>query len=248
MNNRSRQDLERQHFDVLANASGEIWWGSTTQAGMKRLERRAKLVKQQLGRYTDPKVLELGCGTGAFTRYILQELPDLDLTAFEISPECVRIAAERYGHFKNVKFICKDATCDSADSRMFDVVIGNSVLHHLALRSSLERCFHLLRPKGSILFFEPNMMNPQIAIEKNIRFIGKMLQNTPDETAFFRWSLDKALRETGFTGVRVIPFDFLHPIIPSKLIGVFTKIGDVLEATPILKEFSGSLLITAVKP
>lgn len=247
MDKRLGQDIEREHFDALAQAKGEIWWGSTSKAGIRRLERRAKLVKQKLGCYADPKVFELGCGTGAFTKYILEELPCLDLTACDISSECIRIASERYSHFKNAKFLVSDVTLNSTDLGKFDAIIGNSVLHHLPIKVSLEYCFQLLKHEGGIIFFEPNMLNPQIAIEKNIHFIGKMLQNTKNETAFFRWGLKKTLKEVGFGSITVAPFDFLHPIIPFKLVNFFDKIGGMIETIPILKEFSGSLLITAIK-
>ncbi len=248
MDKKSSQDIEREHFDALAQAMGETWWGSTTKAGIKRLERRAGLLKENLSRYNNPKVFELGCGTGAFSKYILNELPYLDLTACDISPQCIKIASERYGNYKNAKFLVSDVTMDPPSLNTYDVIIGNSVLHHLPIKISLEYCFRLLRPGGSIIFFEPNMLNPQIAIEKNIFFIGKMLQNTENETAFFRWSLRKTLQRMGFKKISVAPFDFLHPIIPPKFINFFDKLGRKIETVPILKEFSGSLLITAVKP
>ncbi|MBF0328685.1 MAG: methyltransferase [Nitrospirae bacterium] len=247
MNNRLNQDIEREHFNALACEKGEIWWGSTTKAGIKRLERRAKLLKQNLTHLNNPKVFELGCGTGAFSRYILSELPSLDLTSCDISTECIRIASKRYSSYKNAKFLVSDITMKPSSLGVFDVVIGNSILHHLPIRSSLIYCMQILKPGGIIMFFEPNMMNPQIAIEKNIRFIGKILQNTENETAFFRWSLKKILQEVGFNKVSVIPFDFLHPIIPSNWVVFFSKFGERIETIPFLKEFSGSLLITASK-
>jgi SAM-dependent methyltransferase len=248
VNNRTSQDIERLHFDALAHVKGEIWWGSTTAAGLRRLERRAKLLKQKLSRYSNPKVFELGCGTGAFSKYILKEMPYLDLTACDISSECIRIASSRYGNYKNVRFLVSNVMQDSPCPEMYDVIVGNSVLHHLSPRRSLECSLRSLKPGGSIIFFEPNMLNPQIAIEKNIHFIGKMLQNTENETAFLRWRLKRILREVGFDKVSVIPFDFLHPIIPPKLVNFFEKLGKAIEAIPLLKEFSGSLLITAIKP
>ena len=36
------------------------------------------------------------------------------------------------------------------------------------------------------------MLNPQIVIEKKINFIGRILQNSPGETAFFRWQIAKS--------------------------------------------------------
>jgi len=239
---------ERRHFDALAREEGEIWWGSKTKAGIKRLERRAQLIKQALAAVNAPKVLEIGCGTGAFSKYILNELPKLDLTACDISPECVKVASERYRGYSNAKFLVRDAASDLHSPAAFDAIIGNSVLHHLPLMGSLRECFNALKSAGSVLFFEPNMMNPQIFLEKNVRFIGKALQNTENETAFLRWRLKKVLKAAGFERITVVPFDFLHPLVPAGAASFVDKLGRILENISGIKEFSGSLFITAYKP
>ena len=74
------------------------------------------------------------------------------------------------------------------------------------------------------------------------------MQNSDDETAFFRWPLKKTLSSIGFENVSVEPFDFLHPAIAGSLINAVDKIGMRLERTPILREISGSLFIRAYKP
>ena len=204
---RGYQTKEQQHFDRLTETAGEIWWGSTTEAGIKRLRKRAYLIAQKLAHFKDPVVLELGCGTGAFSKFILEELPLLRLTACDISPKAIQAATERYADYKNACFEVADVSSMHYATNTFDAVIGNSVLHHLPIEISLRECFRVLKPGGIIWFSEPNMMNPQIAIEKNIRFIGRMLQNTEDETAFFRWSLAKTLQEVGFCNVSVQPSD-----------------------------------------
>lgn len=244
----NRQSKEREHFNKLAETTGEIWWGSTTPAGIKRLQRRARLVAQELTCFKNPMVLELGCGTGAFSKFVLKELPLLRLTSGDISPKAVQIAANRYASYKNACFKIVDATSIDYDPATFDAVIGNSILHHLPVETSLKECFRVLKPGGIIWFSEPNMLNPQIAIEKNVRFIGKVLQNTENETAFFRWPLAETLRKVGFQGVSIRPFDFFHPIIPSPLIGIFDITGRLFERIPFLREISGSLLIYACKP
>lgn len=238
---------ERLHFDSLAATSGEIWWGSTTPAGIKRLQRRACLIAGELARFNDPHVLELGSGTGALSKFVLEELPRLHLTGCDISPEAIRVAAERYVRYKNASFEVVDVTSMPYAEATFDAVIGNAVLHHLPLESSLHQCLRVLKPGGLIWFSEPNMINPEVAIERNIRFIGKMLQNTEDETAFIRWSLAKTLQRVGFQQVSIEPFDFLHPIVPRSLMNLVDSIGRLVERTPFLREISGSLLIRAVK-
>jgi hypothetical protein len=90
------------------------------------------------------------------------------------------------------------------------------------------------------------MMNPQVFAERKFR---RFFPNTsPDETAFIRWRLRKQLDLAGFEDIRITPFDWLHPATPRPLIGFVSAIGKVLERIPVVREFSGSLLISANKP
>jgi hypothetical protein len=91
------------------------------------------------------------------------------------------------------------------------------------------------------------MMNPQIAVQKNVPAIKQRLGDSPDETAFFRWPLRRLLERSGFRSVRVEPFDFLHPKIPPSFITAVQNLGGFLEKMPILREIAGSLYIRALK-
>ncbi|MEK7401491.1 MAG: hypothetical protein AABZ80_03920 [Gemmatimonadota bacterium] len=71
---------------------------------------------------------------------------------------------------------------------------------------------------------------------------------SPDETAFVRSQLAEALRATGFAGVHIVPFDWLHPAVPAPLIGAVSALGHVLERLPLAREFAGSLAIRAERP
>ena len=96
-----------------------------------------------------------------------------------------------------------------------------------------------------MIFTEPNMLNPQIFIQKNVPFIKKLMGDTPEETAFFKWKLSRELRESEFTDIRILPFDFLHPWTPGFLINGVDAAGKLFEKIPIIKEIAGSLLIKA---
>jgi ubiquinone/menaquinone biosynthesis C-methylase UbiE len=244
-----KTNQEQAHFDHLAEATGQIWWGSTTPAGIRRLQRRARFLAEKLKGFKKPKVLELGCGTGAFSKSLLEEteLSPFRLTSCDISPRAVRVASHRCASHKSACFEVADITSLHYESGIYDAVIGNSILHHLPLEISLKECFRVLKPGGMLWFTEPNMMNPEVAILKNIYFIGGLLQDTREETAFFRWPLAKAIRKVGFQNVRVEPFDFLHPIVPASLVNIIEAAGRICEKTPLLKEISGSLLISAYK-
>jgi len=71
---------------------------------------------------------------------------------------------------------------------------------------------------------------------------------SPEETAFLRWPLARQLRQAGFEDVAIVPFDWLHPRTPEPLIPAVSAVGRALEATPLLRELAGSLLITARRP
>jgi SAM-dependent methyltransferase len=128
-----------------------------------------------------------------------------------------------------------------------DFIISNSILHHVDLGKCLNECHRVLRPGGKIFFTEPNMLNPEILVQKNVKIIGKLLDNSPDETAFVRWKLERNLLLLGWKNVRVRNFDFLHPLFPRVLTNLVNFLSRLLEKIPIIKEISGSLIIYAEK-
>jgi SAM-dependent methyltransferase len=242
------QVKEQVHFDKLASAIGETYWGNKTAASLVRMKRRAALVRRALDCFPDPLVLELGCGTGTFSKYVLQELPQLRLIGCDISPKAVQLAASNCTDYQNAVFEVADAISEHYAPDSFDAVIGCSILHHLLpVEKVLRQCFRMLKPDGIIWFTEPNMMHPAVAVEKNIHFMKKWLKNTEDETAFFRWPLAKKLRNIGFRDALVQPYDFIPPIFPRPLLGTLDRVGRVVERMPLVREFSGNVLITGRK-
>ena len=189
-------------------------------------------------------VLEIGCGNGEFSRRFLNN--GAEMYCVDISPTLIGILKERYAG-TNLRFDTADIECLPYADGYFDGVIGNGILHHLNLDICLDEIHRVLKSGGRIFFSEPNMLNPEVFLETNIRFFGKLSQKTPEETAFFRWILKRKLLKTGFKNVSLAPFDFLQPLVPAPFIGTALKIGAFLEKVPILKEIAGSLKITAEK-
>jgi ubiquinone/menaquinone biosynthesis C-methylase UbiE len=239
---RKRIAKEIQHGRFLAaHGAGEIWnWESP--AGKLRWTRRVKMLSSHL----EPgmRVLELGCGTGYFTR----ELARLgaDVIAIDVSPELLEIAKANCS-MPNVCYEIQDASALSYPSAMFDSVVGSSVLHHIEIKEALQEIYRVLKPGGAIHFTEPNMLNPQIAIQKNVPWVKRKLGDSPDETAFFRWPLRRLLEQARFRDIRIDPFDFLHPQTPRFLVNRLHGLGRFLERVPVISELAGSLYIRAIK-
>jgi len=237
-----RVTKEIRHGRFLAKyGAGEIWnWESP--AGKLRWARRVKMLSKHLG--AGMRVLELGCGTGYFTRELARSRADI--VAIDVSPELLEIARANCSG-RNVRYEIQNASALSYPDGVFDSVVGSSVLHHLEIEEALREIHRVLKAGGTIYFTEPNMLNPQIAVQKNVPWVKRKLGDSPDETAFFRWPLRRLLEQTGYRDVRIDPFDFLHPKTPVPLVGRLDVVGRFLENVPVISEFAGWLYSRAIK-
>lgn len=240
--NRALHEID--HGKKLSENNPETVWGWGTPAGQIRARRRAELITAATQLRPGMRVLEIGCGTGLFTRIFAES--GADIVALDISDELLELA-RRSNKAPNIEWICLPFEQLSSD-QPFDAIIGSSVLHHLEIQSALQEIFRLLKPQGIMCFAEPNMLNPQIAIQKNIPWIKEKMGDSPDETAFFRWELARKMRQVGFIDIRITPLDWLHPATPPGLIKIVKLIGTWLENIPVFKEISGSLYISGKRP
>jgi len=233
---------EIQHGRFLAeHGAGEIWnWESP--AGKLRWARRVKMLSRHLR--PGMSVLELGCGTGYFTRELA--CSGANIVAVDVSPDLLEIAKAN-SSAPNVRYEIQNAYELSYPDAVFDSVVGSSVLHHLEIQEAIREIYRVLKPSGTIYFTEPNMLNPQIAIQKNVPWVKRKLGDSPDETAFFRWPLRRLLEQNGYRDVRIVPFDFLHPKTPVPIVDRLDAVGRFLESVPVISEFAGSLYIRAIK-
>jgi len=235
---------EIEHGQVIASKAESVWnWASP--AGRQRATRRATLIVQAAGLTPGMRVLEIGCGTGLFTRAFAATGCHVD--AIDVSPDLLAHTQSKQipGH---VAFRLDDAESLSYEDETYDAVVGSSILHHLDISKSLPEMFRVLKPGGRIAFAEPNMINPQIAMQRKIPFLRRLAGESPEETAFVRWSLIKQINDSCFKSATIEPFDFLHPITPRPFIGLVKAFGATAERLPLIREIAGSLLISASKP
>ncbi len=240
---KQRIENEIAHGKKLLAEGAESIWNWESPAGKKRANRRADFFIDLAKVKKGDKVLEIGCGTGLFTRKFY-EATKADITAIDISEDLLDEARKL---LPNANFMVDDAMKLSFADNTFEVVFGSSVLHHLEFDASLNEIMRVLKPGGRMIFAEPNMINPQILIQKNIPFIKKWLGDSPDETAIVRWKFATLLRSKGFKKVVIFPYDFLHPVVPKFLIGTVDSLGKIIEKIPLAKEIAGSVIIYAEK-
>ncbi len=238
-----RIEHEIAHGRKLIVEGAESIWNWASPAGQVRADRRARFFVDQAKITERDKVLEIGCGTGLFTRKVYAQTK-ADITAIDISEELLEEARKL---LPEATFRVDDAMNLSFEDDSFQVVFGSSVLHHLEMEKSLREIYRILKKGGRMVFAEPNMINPQILIQKNVPFIKKWLGDSPDESAIVRWKFRKLMEQTGFNRVSIFPYDFLHPVTPKVLIPLVNGIGKAFEKIPLLKEIAGSVIIYGEK-
>lgn len=237
-----RLKLEIEHGRWLAQQGPEAVWGWSSPAGMLRAQRRGRWIAQAASLAPGMNVLEIGCGTGLFTGILAKT--GASLTALDISEDLLKLAHKRLRIDKNVEFV--NSSLERFEPvRLFDAVVGSSIIHHLQPMPALLRIRDLLIAGGRIAFAEPNGLNPQLILQKRVRWLRERAGDLPTEKALTIWEVRGLLESACYREIQVIPRDWLHPATPSSLIPVVTKMEPILESIPLLKLVAGSLYFTA---
>jgi ubiquinone/menaquinone biosynthesis C-methylase UbiE len=135
---RARQTLEsiESDFDRIALLCDETWNHNAHYQGYL------------LGRIPERcgRVLEIGCGTGSFTRLLAGRAEKV--LAVDLSPQMISLARERSKLYPNIDFVRGDVmACRFADEQ-FDCVVTLTTLHHLPVEAVLRKVRKALKPGG----------------------------------------------------------------------------------------------------
>ncbi len=96
-------------------------------------------------------ILDIGCGTGNFTRLLKDRFPNAKITAIDISRGMLRIAKEKL-KMDGIEFLEDDAEAVVFD-RSFDLISSNATLQWMGdLEKTLASYQGMLREGGSIWF------------------------------------------------------------------------------------------------
>ena len=106
-------------------------------------------------------ILEVGCGTGLFTKLLAERFPDARITATDAFVPMLDVAKKRLAAFPNTTVAQYDAQTEGTFADAFDIVCGVDLIHHLPDPVGGLRCWRgLVAPGGALVFFESNPRNP----------------------------------------------------------------------------------------
>jgi len=137
-------------------------------------ERRVLASLRRLGlRLTETRVLEVGCGTGAWIRDLIKwGVPPENIWAVDLLPDSVAEAQHRCA--AGVHLECGSATSLPFAPTNFDLVLQStmfsSILEPTVRRAVAAEMLRVARPGGVILWYDFHMSNPWNA---DVRGVGR---------------------------------------------------------------------------
>lgn len=99
--------------------------------------------------YSNPKILDLGAGTGILTELLYKQHPNSDITLVDLSTEMLNIAKNKFND-KNFKYIEADYLTHDFD-KDYDIIVSSLSIHHLTDEEKkvlYKRIYNFLRTGG----------------------------------------------------------------------------------------------------
>ncbi len=225
----------------------EAYWRCYPRTSPIKLRWRALTVRHCFHVLPTESILELGAGSGLWTEYVARALSgENPITAAVFNEDFARSAADR--RLPNVKVIYVRDLLQDLPAEGFDYIVGTAILCHDLYAQNLNALHRLLKPGGQILFFEANYWNPQVFLKSTIPAVGRWAGNAGCQVGMRKFQLMQVASHQGFTHVQVIPYDIVHGRTPRFLINWIRDVAFILEHTPVIRDFCGTLYIWAKKP
>lgn len=151
-------------------------------------------------------ILDAGCGTGSWGKYLLEKYPGIKVTGLDNSPDATRYVDNIDGY----TFITGDLTTLNNSGGLlgkhYDIIFLLHVLSHLPYPqwSVLLLRLYLLSGKGKIVLIGPNLFYVRIC--QLLSFLHLIPPFRFDPTAkwlFTKGRLQKVLKKTGFKDIHV---------------------------------------------
>lgn len=240
-----RELNEQKHFDTFADRYDYNYHYTKPFTKYKIDKKSREFVRLVRSNYLRNriKVLEIGCGTGEYTKHLAKRMPEAQIIGLDISRNVIKIAKTKCKKFKNTSFIIRSAYKTGFKENSLDVVCGFYVLHHLEIPRVRKEILRILKPDGLVFFYEPNVLNPIVYLIKSSKILKKIVGDSPDEWAINPLSVKKVF--SPFEVLNIAQTEFIWPVdsLPLNLLKFMDRATSFLRFVPLIKYLGGSVQI-----
>jgi SAM-dependent methyltransferase len=198
------------------------------------------------------RCIDLGCGTGAFTRRLRPF--GLRLAGMDISPGSV---AHAKTEAPDIDFLVGDIASTGLADGSQDLVCYSGVLHHITLPQDRVRVlaegYRLLAPGGRLFGYDPNAQSPSMWLYRDPRsplFSDK--GKTENEVLLHRRQLTEELRAAGFRDIQMrglggISYRFVESKLAGLILPLYNLYEELLRRSPFEDRLGTFLISVATK-
>jgi dolichol-phosphate mannosyltransferase len=236
--------------DILAERERSLlhYWEKTDYFLSQRLNWRAQIARHLFHLLPGESILELGCGDARWAQKISEVNQNTNpICAATFDPECHE-KLKNQNLSSNVEPVLLDSLPGSLKDRQFDYVVAWHMLPNENYSQFLLSIKRFLKPGGQFLLFEPNPWNPYYQLRKVFSKLLLFKKFKGKRAAFNRIQMMSILSEIGFTGIKILPYDFLFPPVPKFMLWPMQNLSLILENMPYLRNFSGDLYLHGQNP
>jgi ubiquinone/menaquinone biosynthesis C-methylase UbiE len=149
------------------------------------------------------KILEVGCGRGAFAIWLARQFPQLQITGVDFSPVAIAIARQSNPHLPSqLDFQVGDAQALALADSTYDFVITCECLEHVPSPPQMTKeIFRVLKPGGRFCLTTENYLNGMLLAWAHTKLTGKPFDSgsgvQPRENFFVFPMVHRLLKRTG---------------------------------------------------
>ena len=213
-----------------------------------RLKWRAQMARHMFHLLPGESILDLGCGMGQWTRALSAVNQHRNpICAATFDPQCHE-QLQQQDLPENIELVLVNSLPEDLKGRQFDYVVGWHMLPVENYGQFLLAVKQLLKPGGQFLLFEPNPWNPYYVLRKTLARLFLFFRKSKRRAQFNRIEMLSILSEIGFTGIKILPYDFLFPPVPKFLLWPMQNLSLIFENMPYIRNFAGELYLWGRNP
>lgn len=240
---RQNIEAEKSFFDSFTEQSD---YDVFSDGGYDRLMKEFhRVVRPKKGE----KILDLGCGTGAFTERFSKM--GLHVTGIDISKNSIAKARKKV---KKAKFIVADITKLPFKSNSIDIVCFSEVLHHFPNNAvaAIKEARRVLKPGGRCIGIDPNGRNLAMILFRDPKSpFCSIKGKTENERMVYEETLVNEYKKAGFRNptawaISNVPYKFVYGVIAKLFLIPYNAYDFFLGISPFAKRY-GSVLISFAK-